>query len=32
MPANKFMKRGFQNSVSDANDVIKEVIREELQL
>ncbi|CEN75436.1 phage protein [[Clostridium] sordellii] len=30
MPAKKFMKRGFQNSVSNANDKIKEVLREEL--
>lgn len=30
MTAKKFMKRGFQNSVSNANDKIKEVLREEL--
>lgn len=32
MPAKKFMKRGFQNSVSDADKAIKKVIREELKL
>ncbi|MBS6509792.1 MAG: HK97 gp10 family phage protein [Paraclostridium bifermentans] len=30
MPAKKFMKRGFQNSVKDANEAIKEVIKSEL--
>ncbi|MBC6003367.1 HK97 gp10 family phage protein [Paeniclostridium sp. NSJ-45] len=30
MLAKKFMKRGFQNSVKDANEAIKEVIKSEL--
>ena len=30
MPSKKFMKRGFQNSVKDANEAIKEVIKSEL--
>lgn len=30
MPAKKFMKRGFQNSAKDANEIIKNIIKEEL--